>query len=78
MTIFMTITYTCHNSRYGHFPILAVMSYICYGQKYCCYGCLFKIQKRCRSTEKTVSKNVKLAKSYGKFIAKMMAVSFVF
>jgi hypothetical protein len=58
------------------FQDLAVMSYICHVQK---YG-LLKIQKKCRSTEKTVSKNIKLVKSCGqnKFDTKIMALSFVF
>jgi hypothetical protein len=51
-----------------------------YCHKYGLYGCLFEIQQKCRSTAKTVSKNMRLAKSYdqNKFVAQIMAISFVF
>ena len=71
-TIFMAITYVCHNSQYWKMAITAVMACICYGNKFGRYGCLFKIQQKCRSSDKTVSKNMQLVKSYGqnKFVAK--------
>ena len=37
-----------------------------FGHKYGRYGCLFKIQQKCISTEKTVSKNMQLVKIMAK------------
>ena len=44
--------------------------------KYSRYKYLFKIKKKCRSTEKTVSKNMQFVKSYdqNKFVTKIMAI----
>jgi hypothetical protein len=48
--------------------------------QYGLHGCLFKIQQKCRSTGKTVYKNMHLAKIYdqNKIFAQIMAISFVF
>jgi hypothetical protein len=53
----MAITYLGHNHRHWKIGITAVMACICNGNKYDLYGSLFKIQQKCRPTEKMVSKN---------------------
>ena len=61
----------CNIGRYGPSQ---------YGHKYGLYWCLFEIQQKRRPTAKTVSKNMRLAKSYdqNKLFAQIMAISFVF
>jgi hypothetical protein len=60
--------------------IMAVMALYINGLKYDHPWCVSKVEQKCRSTVKTVSKNMQMAKSYGqnKFIAKIMAISLVF
>ena len=69
-----------HNGQYWKMAIMAVMALYRNGLKYGLPWCLSKVEQKCRSTVKTVSKNMQMAKSYGrnKFIAKIMAVSLVF
>ena len=67
----MAISKCGHNGHYGRHQN---------GHKYGLYGRLFEKQQKCRSTVKTVSKDMRSVKSYGqnKIISRIMAISFVF
>ena len=72
----MAISKLGHNGHYGYFPLLAIMADLNMAMNIVFMG----VFSKCRSAAKTVSKNMRLAKSYdqNKFIAKIMAISFVF
>jgi hypothetical protein len=69
-----------HNDHYWKMAIMDVMALYRNGRKDGLPWCLSKVEQKCISTAKTVSKNMQMVKSYGrnKFIAKIMAISLVF
>jgi hypothetical protein len=69
-----------HNGQYWKMAIMAVMALYRNGRKCGLPWCLSKEGQKCRSTVKTVFKNMQMAKSYGqnKIIIKIMAISLVF
>jgi hypothetical protein len=54
-----------HNGQYWKMAIMAVMALYRNGRKYDLPRCLSEVEQKCRSTVKTVSKNMQMAKSYG-------------
>jgi hypothetical protein len=66
-----------HNGQYWRMAILTVLALYRHGRKYGLPWCISKVKQKCRSTVKTVSKNMQMAKSYcrNEFIFKIMAIS---